>query len=379
MTKRILQIYRINRDDTANAGVIKKCLAQYKAFNQHGYNADMLQLCNEGVLLNDHLIYRKTLQSHSLSMYWFYISSFPFVILQKVDFRQYDLIYLRHPFFDPSLVYMLRKIKRLNAGIKTVLEINTWPYDQEPKRWLHRMSLQMDRYYRRTAYRYIDAIVHYGDEKQIWNIPTIPIRNGIDVSAIRIAKAANHSSELRLIAVGNWCYWHGLDRLIRGLGNYAKQGKKTVKLVVVGEGPEWQNLRRLTKELNLERQVTFSGVAMGDKLDELFDGINIGIGTLAMHRKGVALDSSLKHREYAARGLPFVLSGQDPDFSESLPFIHYVPANEEAIDIQRLVNFQRGLKQEGRRSIRQYAEQWLGWEVQLVQVVRWFNKRSINN
>ena len=375
---KLLLIYRINKDDASNAGVIKKCRAQCKAFRKLGLDVDMIWLCNNGVLLNDRLIFQQHLQSHSLHMYWFYLRHFALAILKNIDFTTYDLIYFRHPCFDPSLVFLLRKAKRVNPYIITILEINTWPYSQEPKRFLYRASLFMDTYYQRYAYQFIDVIAHYGKEEKIWNIPVIPIRNGIAVDAIPLKSSANATQCIRLIAVGNWSYWHGLDRLINGLAVYKSRGGSGVELTIVGGGNELRKYRRMIEDKGLEEVIQCVGEATGVQLDTLFESADIGIGTLAILRKGVALDSSLKHREYCARGLPMVLSAPDPDFPRDLPFVHYVPNNEETIDIENLIIFFNKLK--GKMptypaKIRRYAKENLSWEKQLEPVIDWLKQK----
>ena len=58
----------------------------------------------------------------------------------------------------------------------------------------------------------------------------------------------------------------------------------------------------------------------GEELDELFEQADMGIGSLARHRSGITHIKTLKNREYAARGLPFIYSEMDSDF-EGKPYI----------------------------------------------------------
>jgi glycosyltransferase involved in cell wall biosynthesis len=374
MIKKTLFITRINRDDPGNAGVVKKCTAQAKAFRKLGVETDLLWLCNQGVMLNEKLVFKKKLTPHSLAIYWFYFLQFGPLIPKLVDVSAYALIYLRHPFFDPLLVRFLKNVKKKFPSLKLILEINTYPYDAEPKRPLHRFSLKMDQYFRKTAHEYIDRVADYGMEKQIWGIPTINIRNGIDMKSLPVSKKIPQPAKLRLIAVGNWSHWHGLDRLIRGMEDYYKNGKHKAEvfLTIVGDGGEKKNYSRMVKESDLEPFIRFLPATTGFELDRLFDDADAGIGTLGLHRKGVAFDSSLKHREYCSRGLPFILSSPDPDFPEDLPFVHYVPDDDAALDMKNLVEVLLKWKVSGREiDIRKYAEEHLTWEKQLSPVVDW--------
>ncbi|MEG2480028.1 MAG: hypothetical protein RSA50_07120, partial [Mucinivorans sp.] len=42
--------------------------------------------------------------------------------------------------------------------------------------------------------------------------------------------------------------------------------------------------------------------------DDLFEQADIAIGSLARHRSGITTIKTLKNREYAARGIPFIYS-----------------------------------------------------------------------
>ena len=372
--KKALLVYRINKDDSGNEGVIKKCKAQARAFQNLGYKVDMIWLCKNGVLKNDELVYQRKLIPHSLSLYWFYFFEFGALVSKLVNIDKYEFIYLRHPFFDPFLVRCLKKIK---SFLKIILEINTYPYDEEPKRFLHKLSLWMDRYYRKSAGKFIDVIVHYGVEKGIWKIPTITIRNGIEVDKIHITNSKFKPNKIKLIAIGNWSYWHGLDRLIRGLKSYYSSAKvkEEIYLTIVGDGGEKENLINLVDDLNMGDYVRFFPATSAEKLNDLFDHADIGIGTLGMHRKGVAYDSSLKHREYCCRGIPFILSAPDLDFPNELSFVEYVPNNDTDINLESLLEvFLKWKEKDRKKEIRKYAEEHLTWEKQLLPVKRWLEK-----
>ncbi len=363
-----LLVYRINKDDPSNTGVIKKCLAQQEAFSHHGIQTDMLWLSKKGVLKNSELIKAIELPPHSLKVYGFYFFYFGTILKSLESKEQYDFIYLRHPFFDPLLVSALQQIKKRNQDIKIILEINTYPYDAEPKRILHKASLSMDKYFRKNAHQYVDRIVDYGVRKTIWQIPTLSIRNGINLDNIPFAKRKSNDGKLRMIAVGNWSYWHGLDRLILGIKDYIDRGERAaIELLIVGDGPETESLRNLVNEYNLGERIIFSPATFGTDLDKLFESADVGIGTLGLHRKNVTLDSSLKHREYCARGLPFILSSPDLDFPDDLNFIHYVPSNDDRIDIVELIKWYALV--EDRTLIRQYAERQITWKAQLRPIV----------
>ena len=121
---------------------------------------------------------------------------------------------------------------------------------------------------------------------------------------------------------------------------------------------------------------------MDDKLDKcltFFLSYDFGIGSLGRHRSGITNIKTLKNREYAARGIPFIYSEIDEDF-ENMPYIMKIPANEEAVDIKQILNFYNQLHitpLEIRNSIRH-----LSWNNQMKKVLDEMQKKdkiNLNN
>lgn len=66
----------------------------------------------------------------------------------------------------------------------------------------------------------------------------------------------------------------------------------------------------------------------------MFNQCDFGIGSLGRHRSGIDKIKTLKNREYAARGIPFIYSETDEDF-EQMPYVLKAPADESPIDIKK--------------------------------------------
>ena len=73
-------------------------------------------------------------------------------------------------------------------------------------------------------------------------------------------------------------------------------------------------------------------------MDDIFNQCSFAVGSLARHRSGVYRLKTLKNREYATRGLPFIYSEEDSDF-DGQPYVLKVPADESPIDIGTIVSF----------------------------------------
>lgn len=282
-----------------------------------------------------------------------------------------QIVYVRHDLnANPFLVYFFKTLK--NNNIKVILEIPTYPYDHEylHAKWKDLLQNKIDKLFRRRLAKNIFRIVTFTDLFKIWGVPTIRISNGIDFNKVRIKQNDNNSKEeLNLIGVADIHAWHGFDRVIRGLADYYK-GINPVKVYfhIIGGGINQlvNELKHLTSENKLDKYVIFHGPQSGDNLNKLFDIANFGIASLARHRSKISNIKTLKNREYAARGIPFIYSEIDSDF-ENMPYILKAPANEDAINIQEIIDFYAKLKisaQEIRNSISH-----LSWEKQMQKVI----------
>jgi len=213
--------------------------------------------------------------------------------------------------------------------------------------------------------------VTFSDYKTIFGIPTIQISNGIDFSQIKLKQQVNDTNkELHLIGVAEIHYWHGFDRLVKGLADYYDSHPNyKVFFHIVGDffgQREKDDILPIIKQHKLENYVTLHGAKHGEELDRLFEKADMAIGSLARHRSGITHIKTLKNREYAARGLSFIYSETDSDF-ENKPYILKVPADETAIDINSLIHFyekQSLSPLEIRESIRS-----LSWETQMNKII----------
>ena len=134
---------------------------------------------------------------------------------------------------------------------------------------------------------------------------------------------------------------HGIDYSIYSLHEYNAHYANSTKIVlhIVGDGPELPYLKELTDELGLNENVIFHGFKSGRELDEMFDICHIAIGSLAGFRVGLNELSSLKSREYCARGIPFLMASKDADFPDDFAWVQMVPANENLLDMNLVINF----------------------------------------
>ena len=93
-----------------------------------------------------------------------------------------------------------------------------------------------------------------------------------------------------------------------------------------------------------------------------------------MHRKCIISNTTIKSREYFARGIPFIFGHHDPDISdnaEAKPFFREFPADESMIDFEKIVNWYNALEKipEHNNKMRNFAKQHLDYKVKMKKLV----------
>lgn len=268
---------------------------------------------------------------------------------------------------NPWLISFFKRLRR--AGIHAVTEIPTYPYDAEFKtfEWKMRMELKVDRLFRRRLYRQMDAVVTFSDAEEIFGQRTIRISNGVDFDSIPLHRFSGDPKALHLIGVAEVHQWHGFDRVMTGLGEY--QGDVPVFFHVVG-GVHPAHMAKyfapIIEQYGLQEKVIFHGTMFGKELDNAFNQCQFAIGSLGRHRSGITVIKTLKNREYATRGIPFIYSEQDSDFDHQ-SYVLKAPADESPIDISRIVDFMARFTMKP-EDVRQTVEH-LTWKIQMRRVV----------
>lgn len=291
-------------------------------------------------------------------------------IVEYVNAQKIEFVYMRsYHNANPFTIHFAKALKK--AGARVVMEIPTYPYDQEYITARMKLDLLVDKCFRHQMAKTMEAIVTFSDAPVIFGQRTIRISNGIDFSAIRMKSKTNDTqASLNLIGVAEIHYWHGFDRLIQGLINYYKTDRSyKVYFHIVGNasGPrEVQEVVDPVKNNHLEEYIIMHGAQHGEKLDQLFDEADMGIGSLGRHRSNITHIKTLKNREYAARGIPFTYSEIDSDFDHR-PYVLKVPANEEPIDVEKLVEFYHS-RQWSPIEIRESIHN-LSWKEQMQKVI----------
>lgn len=316
-----------------NSGVCKKIYQQLSVF-QRRYDIDLVEA-----------YFRRNKLTKLLSKLPF----FPHMFSAKgmnIDYKNLNFIYFRYDWGDLQTVLFFRKIKKKAPQCKIIVEIPTYPIDLDKliSKWHQNLFKYKHIVWSRVIKKYVDRAVVYGHDDYAYGIPTIKTSNGIDTDSMLMKKFTNYDEkEIRLISVSNMIKWHGIDRIIEGIHKYKKNAKNQRKICLhlVGKGREEPFLQELVKKYNLENEVIFHGLKFGDELQGIFDQADIGIEVLGLHRnRTTMISSSLKSREYFAKGIPFISECEFTDECKSVSeYILSVPADESPINMEEVISF----------------------------------------
>ena len=359
-----------------NNGISKKISYQLEAFKANGHEAHLCYMDENGSkrrIADDSVIadYGNGRKGKILKR-----TEFGSIVDYAVK-NQINFVYIRSNHnANPFTIHMVKHMKA--AGMKVVMEIPTYPYDQEYFNRSMRKQLIQDKLFRNLFAKQLDAIVTFSEEDIIFGQQTIRISNGIDFDSVRMKKESHHpANELHLIGVAEIHRWHGFDRIIKGLAEYYAIPKEIkVYFHVVGyffSPVEEAEITEIIKANHLEPYVILYGKKHGEELDKIFDKCDFGVGSLGRHRVGIEHIKTLKNREYAARGIPFVYSETDTDFDKR-PYVLKMPADETAAKIHDIIDFYQQLTitpQQIRDSIAD-----LSWKHQMGKVIQTLNNKK---
>lgn len=139
-----------------------------------------------------------------------------------------------------------------------------------------------------------------------------------------------HAQEKVITYMGSFFYFSGLKETIL---SFAQQKSDGFKLLIIGGGEQEDELHALTKRLNLEDKVIFTGFIDYSKLPEYFALSHVAINPM---QPGLVSNTAFPHKvlQYIAAGLPVVstkLAGLHLTFGDAAG-ITWADKSEEVIE-----------------------------------------------
>jgi hypothetical protein len=177
-----------------------------------------------------------------------------------------------------------------------------------------------------------------------------------------------------LKGAGTKADFNGLDRVFNGIRNY--NGTFRINLYLFGRNLIHETA--MIKRLGIENNVILGKHIQKEEVEAFMNRIHMGISAMGLHRKGIKSTTTIKAREYFARGIPFIFGHNDPDISDSGTAMSYcmeLEANDEPLEFEKLISWYRTLKEDvlHPQEMRLFAENNLDYSVKMKRLKKYLD------
>lgn len=321
-------------DDAETNGITKKIISQKKVFENYGYRVDLAYLLNGNFYL-DINGERKLIQKKP--PFWTKLQA-ESKLKKYVKSEGYDYAYFRYNCSDMALMSLLKCLKK--HGIKSFIEIPTVEYDNELSgSFLGRFMITVDKMHRNNLKKYVDKIIVFQDYEEVYGIKTIRTCNGLDIDSVPLKSCNNQGDSINLICVAQYQMWHSLERILLGMAEYYKNPGIIINLNVVGTGPALDEYKKIVEENGLGDHVKFFGRKSGEELNQIFNDSDIAVETLGGHKINMKTSSTMKSREYLARGIPYISELYTDVVPEGWEHLIKIPYDDSPVDMKLVVDY----------------------------------------
>lgn len=307
---------------TIESGIGKKILQQMNEWRKEGHDVQFFMHMQDG-MTNDSLI---PAISTTYKAYAGWFGRF------KTEYNRCKAIIRLIPEvrkYNPDVVYLrwgmyVFPAHRLFSICPVVMEINTNDVFQHGLLGLaygvyNRLTRGI---FLRRAAGLVCTSQELSDAQEfsVYKKPSCVIANGVDLDLIKPVKAPNNQIP-HLVFIGTpGLPWHGVDKLVDLANQFSD-------LIIDLIGYDQLDNGAVPPE-----NLILHGYLTTREYYQILTGIDVGIGTLALHRKSMEEASPLKTRECLAYGIPMVLSYQDTDLNDySSPYLLQIPNSEDNI------------------------------------------------
>lgn len=347
-------------------GITKKIRSEINTLRKMGMDVTYTAYDGNGVSIfdnHDTVVFRKPYPTHWEKLnriaryYWLETVALDYVKREKT----FDLGYIRMGPPNRLLFLIFKQLK--DNGAKIVAEsLAYFPGIKYKSLGGKYISLM----YKVNANKFKDYLSYFlveGNMTEMHDVKAFAMNIGVEVDNINIHQYKGNPKELNLISVANENLYHAYDRVIESLHYYLnKFPDKQIFVHLVGTTSA--QTKELIKKYALEEKVILYGKKSGPELDEIYNKCNVGLGPLGQHRVGGKKDTGLKTKEYFAKGLPYIYSGDEPTVPEDYPYIYQFPSDESMIDFEKVRAFYDSYRNDEKvvENMRAFAKAHYSWD-----------------
>ena len=224
--------------------------------------------------------------------------------------RRYDLVYVHNL---PNFLVFTAALPKV-TGTKVLLDVHdpapellTAMREDGPSPWL----LRMTRAEERVSLSFAESVITVNEamRRRLLGIrPSARVEVVMNVPdgevTLRPPAVARPQGPPRLVYSGTIAYRHGVDLVVEAVARLTPEFP-TLRLAIVGEGPDTESVLARGRELGISDRVEFFGHMPSVEVPRFLAGAAAGVSPLREDEFG-ALVFSMKVPEYAAAGLPAI-------------------------------------------------------------------------
>ena len=311
-----ISVFEKTPETLLSNGVAKKINLHLKCLEKYGDQVDYIYTDGKDVFFSENgkesIIAKKDCKNFK---YFNKVVVLCKNIIKKQNLS-YDFVYIRHVAFSLRGFLALKFISKRSKAV--YLEFPTFFIPKRnPKNFVKY-------FFNPYLHKYIHKAVVDSLDKVAYKMPTLRIINGTDLATIQ-TREPTFSDTIHVMLVAYIQDYHGIDKIISATDSYYKNGgKRDVIFHIVGDGPALEKNRKLVEEFGLKDRIIFYGPLHGKELDDIFNLCEIGISSLSNKEIGVTCSSTLKSKEYLAKGLPIISDTMLDVFVDNPKYFFYI-------------------------------------------------------
>ncbi|HIP02787.1 MAG TPA: glycosyltransferase family 1 protein [Campylobacterales bacterium] len=329
-------------------GVENKIIEEAKFFSKHGIDVYFLNRKRDGY--EENVYFKRVDNYHDEKFFELYFRAFTFKVIENiVDLDAYDKIYLRYPLMDLSALSYAKRY-----GHKTITQHHGKEL-QEIKTYKIKLPFKIfqfinERFIAPYFFKHIYGLTAISDDLVSYEVKRVNFKgkvkrfsNGINPIQFTMTCPPALDKEFNLIMLSSsFSAWHGLDRLLKSLEAFHSD-KIKINLYIVGKITSEFDTLLASCEENTSIKIHLLGKLHKEELDRVFEKAHIACDSLAMYRLDMHEGSTLKSKEYIARGIPFLYSAPDHDLLSLNNYLYDVKNEDSLIDFYKILKFYKKL------------------------------------